>query len=224
MPINYNNMTWPKILHWPTSPHKSSRNPAVRAEDFLFKPVVITEKLDGSNTMLYNGEIYSRNSTAPARQAYNAMVLKHHAWKTTGEYRDYYIFGENTYAIHSIRYGQQDAVDTFRLFAIVQAMRGLMSWRSTIEIAAELAIPTVPVLYEAIFTSKNEISELLAKLHDEPSVLGGDREGLVIRTTEEAYNFQRNINTSMAKSVRKDHVKPDAEHWSRTWERADVKY
>ena len=221
---NYNNLVWPKILHWPTSPHKPRGNRAVNPEHFLFKPIVITEKLDGSNTMIHNGEIFNRDTSTPARAAFNAMVLKHHAWKTTEEYKDYFIFGENTYAIHSIRYAQQDAADTFRVFAILAPGRRLLSWKHTVELAAELAIPTVPILHEGIFTNKDELSTYLSRLHSEPSALGGEREGMVIRDATEIYEFNQQVDTTIAKSVRKNHVKPNAKHWSLTWERADIKY
>ena len=44
-------------------------------------PVVITEKLDGSNVMLHQGVASLRPVTSNSRQPWLDMVRKHHAWK-----------------------------------------------------------------------------------------------------------------------------------------------
>src|SRR3546814_4819825 len=49
---------------------------------FLNRPVVITEKLDGGNTCLWNGQVYARSVESPANDGWFAMVKKHHAWRS----------------------------------------------------------------------------------------------------------------------------------------------
>ena len=73
---------YPRTFHW----HES---PEVHADDsyhgnpnvFVGQEVVITEKLDGGNTCLWNGDVYARSTSTPSNDGWFAMVKKHHAWK-----------------------------------------------------------------------------------------------------------------------------------------------
>jgi hypothetical protein len=57
-------------------------------------------------------------------------------------------------------------------------------------------------------------------LVSEPSELGGEREGIVVRSAGLFHNddFVENV----AKWVRKDHVQTDV-HWSRNWIKSKIK-
>ena len=52
--------------------------------------------LDGSNTLLHQGEVYARSVSAPATGKWLAMVRKHHAWKVTEP--DVFLYGEDIMA------------------------------------------------------------------------------------------------------------------------------
>src|SRR3546814_21060292 len=72
-----------KTLHWPTSPGVQSDDKIHRDIDRLIGvPVSITEKMDGSNVTLCNGEVYARSTIVPSAHAWHGMVRKHHAWTT----------------------------------------------------------------------------------------------------------------------------------------------
>ena len=84
----------------------------------------------------------------------------------------------------------------------------------------KLGIPVVPMLFHGSVKSANELREIIDALMQEPSELGGEREGLVVRAsgtigwdTIPKYTF---------KVVRANHVQPDAEHWSKNWKKADI--
>ena len=83
-----------------------------------------------------------------------------------------------------------------------------------VDYAQERDIPVVPILFEGLFRSVGEIQSLVSKAHTEPSVLGGEREGIVIRLARAfpAEEFRYNV----CKSVRVGHVQSD-EHWSKNW-------
>ena len=82
------------------------------------------------------------------------------------------------------------------------------------EYAKHRDIPVVPVLFRGRFRSVAEINAFMNQAHDAPSVLGGEREGVVMRLARgfPAAEFQ----DSVCKSVRVGHVQTD-EHWTRKW-------
>ena len=87
---------YPSTPYWPWSPAIARgddvhRNPA----RFLEDAVVVTEKLDGGNTLLHDGKVYARSVSAPSHGKWMAMVKKHHAWKVREP--DVYLYGEDIY-------------------------------------------------------------------------------------------------------------------------------
>ena len=205
---------WPRIPYWHRSPNKPyGSGVAVHSKHFLNKEIVITEKLDGSNTKIAQGQVFTRSGDNP-KASWNGLVKKYHAWKTTEEtWRNTIFFGENLYPIHSIEYDAMRPHDTFRLFAIWD-FRACLPWDTTLQIANQLCIPTVPQLYRGTIYLADQLEELILSFHKEPSLLGGEREGVVIRTAGYIQDWE--FPTKIAKSVRPDHVQTD-EHWSRSW-------
>jgi hypothetical protein len=76
--------------------------------------------------------------------------------------------------------------------------------------AAELGLPTVPVLYRGSVSTERELEDLTTTLAAAPSAFGGQREGVVVRL---AGSFpDAAFSKSLGKWVRRDHVTTD-EHW-----------
>lgn len=73
---------YPSTPYWPGSP-TVGRGDAVHPnpDRFVGVAVVVTEKLDGCNTLLHAGQVYSRSVSSPSEGKWMAMVKKHHAWK-----------------------------------------------------------------------------------------------------------------------------------------------
>ena len=182
---------YPRTPYWPYSPAgpRDDDEPADAAR-FAGRPIVITEKLDGSNTLLHQGEVYARSVSAPATGKWLAMVRKHHAWKVTEP--DVFLYGEDIYGVHSIAYDPVPEQETFYAFALRFADGSFGSFHTMTHYARERSIPA----------------------HTEPSALGGAREGVVIRLADgfPAVEFKH----SVCKSVRVGHVQSD-EHWSKRW-------
>ena len=174
--------------------------------------VVVTEKLDGGNTLLHAGRIYGRSVSSPSSGKWMAMVKKHHAWKVTEP--DVYLYGEDIYAVHSIAYEPVAEERTFYAFALRQGGGRFESFSEVEDYAGRRDIPVVPVLFKGRFESIADIRAFVDRAHNEPSALGGEREGVVLRLARgfSAAEFPDNV----CKSVRVGHVQTD-EHWTRNW-------
>ncbi len=179
---------------------------------FVGVPVVVTEKLDGSNTLLHDGKVYGRSVSAPSEAKWMAMAKKHHAWKVTGP--EVYLYGEDIYGVHSIAYAAVPEDRTFYAFALRDGAGAFAPFADLESYAEGHAIPVVPVLFRGIFRSVAELRAFLECAHAEPSVLGGEREGAVVRLASGFPGSEFAFN--VCKSVRAGHVQSD-EHWIRNW-------
>lgn len=206
----------PKYPRTPYLPYSPSIAPdSDRLADpsrFVGEQVVVSEKLDGSCTLLHRGEVYGRSVAAPTRAKWNAMVKKHHAWKMRE--RDVFLYGEDIYGVHSIEYEPVREDETFYAFALRDAKDRFASFEALVDFAGQREIPVVPVLFDGVFDSENALRGFVEETHAEPSALGGEREGVVIRL---ARSFPASeFELSVCKSVRAGHVQSD-EHWTRNW-------
>ena len=182
------------------------------ASRFVGEPVVVTEKLDGGCTLLHQGAVYARSVDMPSNAKWMAMVKKHHAWKVTEP--SVFLYGEDIYGVHSIEYGPVPEDQTFYAFGLRDDHDRFASFGDLEDFARKREIPVVPVLFDGVFDSEADLRGFLEEAHREPSALGGEREGVVIRLARSfpASEFSR----SVCKSVRAGHVQTD-EHWTRNW-------
>ena len=204
---------YPSTPYWPWSP-SIGRGDTVHSNParFVGESVVVTEKLDGGNTLLHAGEVYARSVSAPSDGKWMAMVKKHHAWKVNEP--GAYLYGEDIYGVHSIVYEPVAEHETFHAFALRDGDGAFVAFKELEAYAERLEIPVVPVLFRGLFRSVAELRAFVEHVHGEPSVLGGEREGVVLRLARRfpAAEFQDNV----CKSVRAGHVQTD-EHWTRNW-------
>ncbi len=114
------------------------------------------------------------------------------------------------YGMHSIAYGPVAEDETFHAFAIRDGDGVFAAFAEVEAYAKQREIPVVPVLFRGHFRSVEEIRDFVARAHEKPSMLGGEREGVVLRLERgfPAAEFQDNV----CKSVRVGHVQLD-EHW-----------
>ena len=204
---------YPSTPYWPWSPAIGRGDDVHRSPArFVDDAVVVTEKLDGGNTLLHVGKVYARSVSAPSDGKWMAMVKKHHAWKV--QEPDVYLYGEDIYAVHSIAYGPVAEDETFHAFAIRDGDGAFAEFAEVEAYAKQRRIPVVPVLFRGRFRSVEEIRDFVARAHETPSMLGGKREGVVLRLERgfPAAEFQDNV----CKSVRFGHVQTE-EHWTRNW-------
>ena len=209
---------YPSTPYWPYPP-SVGRGDALHPDPrrFVGEPVVITEKLDGGNTLLHAGDVYARSTSAPSAGKWMAMVRKHHAWKVREP--DVYLHGEDIYGVHSIAYGPVPESETFYAFALRYGDGAFAPFDKVESYAKQKGIPVVPVLFRSSFESVSEIRRFIERAHRGSSVLGGAREGVVLRLARgfPASKFPENV----CKSVRASHVQTD-EHWIRNWKPCNI--
>ena len=188
--------------------------------------VVHTEKLDGENTCLNQYGVFARSHAAPTRHPWANYLKERWQWlkKDLGNLE---IFGENLYAMHSIRYSELE--HHFYVFAIRELDKWL-SWEEVKFYAALLDFPTVPELEIVLPKEQKAFETATLELVEQPSIFLSEdvqtkmpctMEGIVSRNMEEyaVADFCQNV----FKYVRKNHVKTD-EHWTRNWQRAPLKW
>ena len=208
---------YPSTPHWPWS-EKVHRDDSYHENPrfFLQKQVVVTEKLDGGNTCLHEGEVYARSTSVPAVHGSFAMVKTYHSWKTTQpEYEGLAFYGEEMYGVHTLEYDPMRREETYRLFAVLDlGANRFLNWGQVEYYADLLGVKTVPVVYRGSFLRKEDITEFFYQERMKPSLIGREKEGFVMRlaggfTPEE-------FPTCVCKYVRPNHVQTD-EHWLRKW-------
>ncbi|MCY4051132.1 MAG: RNA ligase family protein [Gammaproteobacteria bacterium] len=212
------NRKYPKTPYWPFSPYLG-RNGRIHADPsrFVDVPVVISEKLDGSSILIHESNVYGRSVSAPSDGKWMAMVKKHHAWKVTEPH--IYLYGEDIYGKHSIEYDAVQENRTFYAFALRVGTGAFCSFTEMSDYAIRKNIPVIPVLFDGVFGSVAEVYTFIDRAHEEPSVLGGEREGIVMRLSCDFAESEFSLN--ICKSVRVGHVK-NAEHWTKNWKPCKV--
>jgi hypothetical protein len=201
---------YPRSFHLPWSPGGTSddkRLPDVSA--LVGAPIVITEKCDGSNLTYTRESVFSRSHAGPPSHPSFDLAKATHGRIRHLISEGISLFCEYCYAVHSVAY---DALPGYSLvFGVRDDVRGLFwDWDMIAAQAADLGLPTVPVLFRGAVSSERELEELTTALAAEPSAFGGQREGVVVRLAGEFRDDA--FSRSLGKWVRKDHVQTD-EHW-----------
>ena len=190
---------YPRTPHLPWSPGVTSDDVrCVNTIAFEGKEVVITEKMDGENTTLYNDHCHARSIDSrhhPSRD----WVKQFHASIRHDIPDNWRICGENLFAQHSIIY--RDLQSYFYGFSLWDEHNRCASWDDTLVWFEMLGITPAPVLYRGLWDEN--ICKALS--FDIQKV-----EGYVVRTGQ-AFAFNDFAN-NMAKWVRPHHVQTN-KHW-----------
>jgi hypothetical protein len=181
--------------------------------------IIISEKIDGSNTAFSNVAVFGRSHVEPTRNSWDVKMWELHNRIKSSIDEDMYIFGENMYGIHSIEYSELTSY--FYMFG-VRYKDIWLSWDEVEEISYLLDIPTVPVLFKGMTTVDKILEGMVKDFASQPSSLGGIREGVVVRLRNSFHDDD--FSNSLLKYVRKDHVQTSDTHWTRDWKKATIKY
>ncbi len=188
--------------------------------------LIHTEKLDGENNCLNKHGVFARSHALPTTSAWTRSLRQ--KWDLLKyDLGDYEIFGENIYAIHSIKYTDIDS--HFYVFG-VRGNDQWLSWEETMFIASVFDFPTVPVIEslnalpdQAVFERQVRTlagTESAFRSIDVANNKPCRMEGIVTRNIN-AYptsDFEKNV----FKYVRSNHVTTDA-HWTKNWKRTPLK-
>ena len=197
-----NRIKYPRTYHLPFSPGITSDDKVLKnIDNFIGKEIVITEKMDGENTTIYNDYCHAR-SIDSKHQEYHSWLLNVIPMFQYSIPMKWRICGEYLYVRHSIKYDNLPSY--FMIFSVWNENNECLSWDDTELAAAALCLHTVPVLYRGIFDE-----EVVKKIAKEAVDRGG--EGIVVRLAD---GFKYNdFDKSIAKYVRRNHVQTN-EHWS----------
>ena len=193
---------YPRTYFLPWSPSVGDKDKVQEDLSFLEgKEVVVTAKMDGENTTIYNDYIHARSLDGrhhPSRSWVKQLQAKigHEIPK------GWRVCGENLYAKHSIHYHHLSSY--FMVFSIWDVNNICLPWSDTEEWAALLGLPTVPVLYKGLFDV-----EKLKSLYS-TTLNGEEMEGYVVRVAT-AFSYGQ-FRYATAKYVRPNHVQTN-QHW-----------
>ena len=202
-----------RTFHFPFSPGATNDDKIASSMDKLIGvPIVLTEKIDGSNTSLEYDGCYARTHAGPPTHASFDRLKALHASVKHLILEHTQLFGEWCYAKHSIEYSELPGY--FLLFNVRYlndaAPPNWGAWWEVETWAEEIGVPTVPVLFEGTVNSEKELKDLVESFMNQPSACGGIREGVVARV---AKGFaDDDFSTCVMKCVRANHVQT-SEHW-----------
>lgn len=205
-----------RTFHFPFSPGATNDDKIASSMDRLIGvPIVLTEKLDGSNTSLETDGCFARtHAGAPTHASFDQLKALH----ATIKYKiphSFQLFGEWCFALHSIAYSELPSY--FMMFGVRELANAFgaeedywPSWENVEMWAEEIGVPTVPVLFKGTVSSEKELKDLVESFMNQPSACGGIREGVVARV---AKGFaDDDFSTCVMKCVRANHVQT-SEHW-----------
>jgi len=201
---------YPRTFHLPWSPGGTSDDKRLSDVSALVgAEIVVTEKCDGSNLTYTRKSVFSRSHSGPPGHPSFDLAKATHARIAHELSEGISVFCEYCYAVHSIAY--QGLPSYSLVFGVRDDVLGVFwDWDMVAAQAADLGLPTVPVLFRGTVSSAEELRALTERLSREPSTYGGPREGIVARAVTSFPESE--FGKRVAKWVRKDHVQTD-EHW-----------
>ncbi len=192
---------YPRTYHLPWSGNINSDDRVIESlEHFIGKRVIVTEKMDGENTTMYNDYIHARS--VDGRSHSSRDWVKSFWSKISHDIpEDWRLCGENLFAKHSILYDNLSSY--FMGFSIWNEKNICLSWDETIEWFKLIGIESVPVIYDGIFDE-----EKLKALSKNNNWSGC--EGYVLRVADEIHYSE--FKNKAAKWVRENHIQT-VKHW-----------
>lgn len=190
---------YPRTYHLPDSPGVSSDDKIISSFDKLVgKEIVVTLKMDGENTTIYNDAVHARSLDSAAHPS-RTWIRQFQGQIGHSIPEGTRICGENLFAKHSIHYLELPSY--FMAFSVWTDAK-CWSWDETEIFCQERGIEMVPVIYRGVFDLK--------KIYEAFEPYKSQHEGFVVRLTE-AFTLD-DFSTSCAKWVRKGHVGTSS-HW-----------
>lgn len=194
---------YPRTHHVPWSPGMNEDDRMMKnMSNFEGKRVIVTEKMDGENTTMYQDHFHARSVDSPNHPS--RSWAKNFWGNIAADIPEYWrICAENLYAQHSVPY--EDLASYLMGFSVWNEKNVCLSWDDTQEWFELFNIKSVPVLYDGIYDEK-KIKALWTNDRWSTS------EGNVMRLAE-SFSYA-DFRHSVAKFVREKHVQTN-KHWMR---------
>lgn len=200
------------MTKYPRTPHLpwSSGTPDDESgqSELVFRAdTVMTQKMDGENTTLYRDGLHAR-SLSMGNHPSRDRIKQLHALVAPNIPEGWRVCGENLTAKHSIFY--EDLPNIFMIFSIWDERNLALSWDETVEWAALLELPTVPVI--ARFGPGHPEVRFTKAAHDKWLKTADltKVEGYVVRVAR-SFGYLE-FSDALGKFVRPNHVQT-SEHW-----------
>lgn len=211
-----NKIKYPRTYHLPYSPSKTDDDKTLAFDSHFseMNEVVVTIKMDGENTTVYNdGSIHARSLDGYGKpwQKIVKGIIQYWCYNIPDGWR---VCGENLQARHSIKYVFNSREEMFQCFGIYNEKNECLSWDDTMKFCKENGIEMVHQIYRGPY-NKEKILEEFNKFANDMGIIGQDVEGFVVRNVE-SFPYEA-FNKNVGKYVRANHVQTD-EHWTRNWE------
>lgn len=204
-------MKYPRTYHLPFSPGASNDDKVLKSIDHLLcEPLVVTEKLDGSNVCMSKEGCFARShSGPPSHPSFDAFKALYASVKYLIP-ENIYLYGEWCFAKHSIFYNK--LLSYLFLFGVKNVTTNVwLSWLEVNDWAKLIRIPTVPIINENItFTTIKDLETFVTEETKKTSACGLTLEGIVLRKRKEIAD--KDFSQMVTKWVRKEHVKTST-HW-----------
>lgn len=164
--------------------------------------VVVTIKMDGENTTIYNDYCHARSVDSVIDSEDRRWIEFLRISKIQGNIpKNYRICGENLFYKHTCYYDNLKSM--FYVFSIWDGDTCL-SWEETKLWCGILGLETVPVIYEGVYNKKDIINEF-SKYKEENNI-----EGFVVRKYD-SFKIDE-FHLSLSKFVKKSFEIPN-NHW-----------
>lgn len=195
---------YPRSYHLHYS-EKPSGDDKIQTNDdhFIGKQVVVSIKMDGENTTIYNDNIHARSLNSNIDSEDRRWIDALRKSKIENNIPDSYrICGENLFYKHTVYY--DDLKSMFYVFSIWDNVVCL-SWEETKLWCGLLDLEHVPIIYEGEYNREIIINEFNKYIKTNNNV-----EGFVVRLSDEfnINDFEKSLN----KYVRNTFEIPD-NHW-----------
>jgi hypothetical protein len=197
---------YPRTLHLPWSGLVDDDDRMLSdTKHFEGKKVVVTAKMDGENTTLYNDYMHARSIDGQNHASRN-WLKAFHGRMSYNIPEGWRVCGENLFAKHTVEYNNLE--NYFLVFSIWNERNECLSWEDTLLWAELLDLVMVPVLYVGEWDE-----EKIRHLY-QPMINGDKCEGYVVRLLE-SFNYGE-FRTSVAKYVCEEFrqkLQAGASHW-----------
>jgi len=174
-------------------------------DDHFFdgKEVVVSEKVDGECSSLYNDYMHARSIDSKHHES-RAWLKSLHGQIAQDIPQGFRICGENLYAKHSIHYLHLKSY--FYVYSIWDENNCMLSWDETVDWCHLLGLEHVSVMYRGVW-NKDKVQGVY---RDYCSKSKDDVEGYVIRLPGRI--FYKDYRISLGKFVRANHIRTSS-HW-----------
>lgn len=194
---------YPKTPHVPWSIGTSDDKTLKTDEQFRGRNVVVTLKMDGENTSIYNDGMHARSleSANHPSQSWVKKLAGEIGYKLGYDWR---VCGENLYAKHTVKY---DSLESYFMVFSIWHEELCLSWKKTEEQCERLGLITTPVIYQGPY------DPTLILMAYEP--YAEENEGYVIRVEDEF--LYKDFDKSVAKFVNSEFrqtLKESTIHWA----------